>query len=250
MIEVEDRDGVAVVRMAHGPVSAMDVELLEALRDRFRELATGEGPIVVTGTGRAFSAGVDLRRIVDGGEPYVRRFFPLLVDAFVAIVTCPRPVVAAVNGHALAGGCVVACAADRRIMAAGEGRIGVTELAVGVPFPVVALEIVRHVVGSRADDLVLTGRGVLPDEALRIGLVDAVVAPAELDAAARREAGRLGAIPPSTFRHTKGQLRRPMLRLVEEHAASDDPVAEDGWASEEVQAAIAAFAERTFGRRA
>ena len=249
VLEVEEREGVTVVRMAHGPVSAMDDELLTALSDRFGALAEdGEGPIVLTGTRRAFSAGVDLPRIVDGGEPYVRRFFPLLAEAFLAIATCPRPVVAAVNGHALAGGCVVACATDRRLMAAGDGRIGVTELAVGVPFPVAALEIVRHVVGPRADDLVLTGRGVLPDEALRLGLVDAVVPPDELAAAAFDAARGLGRVPPATYRHTKRQLRRPMLERIAAHAAADDAAAEDAWASDDLRAAIAAFAQRTFGR--
>lgn len=250
MIETTTADGTSVVRLAHGRVSAMDVQLLEAIRDRFHAFAAaGEGPIVLTGTGSAFSAGVDLKAIVDRGEAYVRRFFPLLAQAFLAVATCPRPVVAAVNGHALAGGCVLACAADRRIMAAGDGRIGVTELAVGVPFPLAAIEIVRRVAGHRAADLVLTARGVPADEALAIGLVDAVVPAHDLEDAALQESSRLGAIPALTFRHTKMQLLRPMLARIEAHAVDDDVTAHDAWASEDVRTAIAEFAGRTFGRR-
>ena len=101
------------------------------------------GALVITGQGKMFSAGVDLPRLVEGGAAYVREFLPAMNHAFETLFAFPKPLVVAVNGHAIAGGCVMACCADYRIMAREPGRIGIPELLVGVPFPVVPLEIVR-----------------------------------------------------------------------------------------------------------
>ena len=116
---------VAIVSLAHGKVNAMDVELCEAVTARFEALRQGDSTaVVLTAQGSVFSAGVDLKRIVDGGAAYAERFIPALCGMFEAVLFHPRPVVAAINGHAIAGGCVLACAADLRLMADGPGRIG------------------------------------------------------------------------------------------------------------------------------
>src|SRR3954451_8437871 len=154
MIDVEQHGDVAVVRLEHGKVNALDLELLRAISETMREVSTA-GAVVLTGTGRAFSAGVDLRRIVDGGVAYAKEFLPALSEAFLAVFDCPRPVVAAINGHALAGGCVIAAAADVRLMSGGS--IGLTELLVGVQFPTVPLEVSRYAFGVVAARLALTG---------------------------------------------------------------------------------------------
>jgi enoyl-CoA hydratase len=136
MIDLKTEDGIAVVTLAHGKASALDIELCEALTRCFEELRAPEiRAVVLTGQGRIFSAGVDLVRLSSGGTDYVRKFLPVMNRAFDAVFFLPKPLVAALNGHAIAGGCVLACCADRRLMARGGGRIGVTELLVGVPFP-------------------------------------------------------------------------------------------------------------------
>ena len=112
-----------------------------------------EGPIVLTGAGACFSAGVDLRAILDGGATYTDRFLAAVSAAFLAVFDHPAPVVAAINGHAIAGGCVLAMAADVRLMS--TGLIGLSEVAVGVPFPVAALEICRYAMGPSVTRAVL-----------------------------------------------------------------------------------------------
>jgi enoyl-CoA hydratase len=180
VIDLDEIDGVAVVRLAHGKVNALDLELLDRITATFTDLDAGRATaIVLTGTGRAFSAGVDLWRIVEGGDDYVRAFLPALDAAFRAVFTCGKPVVAGLNGHAIAGGAILAAACDHRIMAGGT--IGVTELLVGVPFPPTALEILRHAYGERAARrAVLTGATHPPAEALAAGYVDEVTALAAL----------------------------------------------------------------------
>ena len=103
MIERDLADGVLTLRLAHGKASAMDVELLAAFCDEL-DAAAGARAVVLTGTGSIFSAGVDLFRLTDEGEPYVRRFFPLLTDLIRRLFTFPAPLVVAANGHAIAGG--------------------------------------------------------------------------------------------------------------------------------------------------
>jgi enoyl-CoA hydratase len=211
MLKLEHVEGVTVVRLAHGKVNAMDLELCQAIASTFRELAAGpHRGIVLTGEGPAFSAGVDLWRVVEGGRDYVAAFIPALVDAFTSLLTCDKPVVAAVNGHAIAGGCVLTSCCDHRIMTTGKGGIGVPELIVGVPFPATALGIVDYAVGpQRARQIALSGKVYQPAEALELGLLDELAEPETLVSYAISHAARLATtIPADTFRLTKHHLQR------------------------------------------
>jgi enoyl-CoA hydratase/carnithine racemase len=252
-ISLERAGGTAVLRMAHGRANAIDPELLAALADAVGAAGADGGvdALVLTGTGSVFSAGLDLFRLLDGGAGYVGELLPLLGDTLLRLLRCDLPVVAAVNGHAIAGGCILAAACDRRIMAAGAGRIGVTELLVGVPFPVVPFEILRGVVpASVLGDLVLSGRTVDAEEARRAGLVDEVVAPEALEARALEEAARLGALAPAALRTTKRQLHAPVLEAIARRRPISDAGIQEVWGSPETLARIRAYVERTLRRTA
>ena len=214
-INVEDQDGIAVVRLAHGKVNALDLELLHAITDTFAELDRGDAAAVVfTGDGPAFSAGVDLWRILDGGAAYGREFLPALDAAFLAVFGIGKPTVAAINGHAIAGGAILAAACDQRVMSAGT--IGVTELLVGVPFPTTALDILGYAWGApAARRAVLTGATLRPDEALPAGHIDQIGTISAAIARARRLAG----IPADAFRLTKAQLQAGIPGPVEPRVA-------------------------------
>lgn len=247
MIERSDDGDVAVIRLAHGPVNALDVELCEAVTAAFRGLATDPSrAVVVTGSGRAFSAGADLRRYLDAGEPYVRRFVPALDDLFRSVFELSKPVVAAVNGHAIAGGCVLAACADVTVMAEGRGRIGVPELAVGVPFPRVAVEVLRHAVGDVTARRMMLGAQTYPTgEAVALGVVDEVLPADDLLAAAVARARALAtAIPPDTFALTKAQLRRDARERMDGAGDEAEAVMElwtrraaDGWTASYLKSA-------------
>lgn len=232
VIEREDAGDVAVLRPAHGPVNAMDVELVEEITEVFRRLADDPArAVVLTGSGRSFSAGVDLRRYLADGASYVTAYLPRLSEAFRAVFDLPKPVVAAVNGHAVAGGCVLACCADLRLMADGPGGIGVPELRVGVPFPRSALEILRYAVGAPAAARLVLGAAILrPAEAAAIGLVAEVVEPARLLEQAVAAAADLAEnIPADTFAVTKRQLHRETDERIDAYAADEDPAVEALW---------------------
>src|SRR3954451_216207 len=241
MIHVEHEGDVAVVRFEHGKVNALDLELLRAITTTMGEVSSA-GAIVLTGTGRAFSAGVDLRRIVDGGVAYAEEFLPALSEAFLAVFDCPRPVVAAINGHALAGGCVIAAAADLRLMSGGT--IGLTELLVGVQFPTVPLEISRYAFGTAAARLALTGETFGVDGGFRLGLVDGVVAPDELLPRALSRASALGGISSHVYAATKEQLHRAARERIEERRTVDDRAAAAVWTDGDTLARITSFLGR------
>jgi enoyl-CoA hydratase len=252
MIHREQRASIAILRLDHGKVSALDAELLEELDAALA--AEERGParaLVLTGTGSSFSAGVDLFRVLEGGPVYVRRFLPLLDAALRRLFVFPRPVVAALNGHAIAGGCIIACACDRRILAEGGAKIGVPELRVGVPFPVLPLEIVRFAAASLTlQDLVYGGGTFGAAESLRRGLVDEVVPETELVARAVAAAENLAAIPPVAFALAKRQLRDPVLERVQRLAREMDARILEAWCETETAAAIRAYLDARLGKRA
>ncbi|AHI00495.1 enoyl-CoA hydratase/isomerase family protein [Kutzneria albida] len=249
MISVERDERVAVLRLAHGKVNALDLELLRAITSAMAELRAEDGvdAVVLTGSGRAFSAGVDLRRVLDGGPAYVRQYLPALTEAILAVFDWPRPVVAAINGHAIAGGCVFAAACDLRLMS--QGTIGVTELLVGVPFPAAALEVFRHAAGIAGSELVLSGRTVDPATARAAGLLHAVVEPERLLPEAVSRARQLAAIPRAAYEITKRQLHRPAAELIATGRRLDDPAVEDHWCRPEIIAGIGAYLDRITARR-
>jgi enoyl-CoA hydratase len=249
MIGLTSHGDVAMLTMAHGRANALDLELCTALTARLEEYRQSSAKaLVITGTGRMFSAGVDLVRVVKDGAPYVRVFLPAVSRAFETLFSLLKPVVAAVNGHAIAGGCVIACAADHRVMARDAGRIGIPELLVGVPFPVVPLEIVRFAVAPpHLQSLVYRGATFNPDDALQHGLVDAVVDAERVVDEAIAVARLLASVPSSAFALTKRQLREPVIERIHVGSAIDALVL-DAWASEETLSAIRAYVERTLKR--
>lgn len=246
MIEREPLGGATLVRLAHGKANALDLEFLRDARRTLIALEAEGRPLVLTGTGAIFGAGVDLKRLTDGGAGYVREFMPALSDTLLTLFRFPLPVVAAINGHAIAGGAVIAFACDRRILARGRSRLGVPELQVGVPFPTVPLEIVRATLPSPAlEDAVIHGALWNPDEALAKGAVDELVDAEALMARARECAERLGAIPRSAYRLTKLQLRGPTIERIERVRAQWDAAVNAAWESEEILGAVRAYVAKT-----
>jgi len=230
----------------------MDLEFCETLTARIADCRRDAaiGAILITGQGAIFSAGVDLVRLVDGGAEYVQRFLPALGGVLHAVFACDKPVVAAVNGHAIAGGCILACAADHRLMARGPGRIGIPELIVGVPFPIVPIEIMRFAApADRLQSWIYGGVTFDADNAETRGLVDAAVDAERLFEEARAAAERLSRLPATAFALTKRRLREPALARMAD-AVGRDVEAMDAWQSPETLAAVRGYVARTLRKNA
>ena len=230
--------------MQHGRANALDLEFLKALRT---EIERDARALALTGTGSIFSAGVDLRRLLDEGEDYVGDFLVELDACFRALFAARYPIVACVNGHAIAGGAILAFAADEKIATAAGGRLGVPELLVGVPFPAIALEIVRFAAPRDTwTRLLLRGETPRLAEAADLGLLDEVVDAGELEERAQSRALALSTIPSESFAATKVALRRPAMQRYRDAFAHEDQLREI-WCSDECRAAIQAYVERVLG---
>lgn len=244
MIERNDHDGVTTLRLAHGKAAALDLEFCDGLARAFAEVTASDDTraIVLTGTGSIFSAGVDLFRLVGGGREYADRFYPALSRMLLEFFALPKPVVVAVNGHAIAGGCVLTLAGDYRVMVAGNGRIGVPELLVGVPLPPSVIEAVRFAVPPQhLQMLMYTGRTFGPEDALRLGIIDEIGDEARAVEVARQ----LAALPARAFTLTKRQLRDRTISRAKHYANELDKEVQELWGNPETLDRVRAYLART-----
>jgi enoyl-CoA hydratase len=204
--------------MCHGKVNAMDLELCLALERCFEELDRNPEieVAVLTGNRRVFSAGVDLKRLIAEPLDYVDEFFPAIRRMFFRVFTFSKPLVAAVSGHALAGGCVVASAADYRVLAR-DAKIGMPELRVGLALPTEGIECFRFAVAPHYFQRVVTsGASFSNEQALTAGLADVIAENGDVLPQALAFAAEYRQIPRKVFALTKEQIRRPVLEKIKE----------------------------------
>jgi enoyl-CoA hydratase len=247
MIDIKSNDGIAVLTMNHGKVNALDIEFCDALAARFAELRKSDAKaVVLTGQGKIFSAGVNLVRLSEGGADYIRQFLPVLHRLYDAVFFHPRPVIAAINGHAIAGGAVLACCADRRIMARDSGRIGVTEILVGVPFPALAFEVMRHATPPYFfSETILSGETFAAETACHRGWVNEAVEPALLMERAIAAARALAALSPAAFEQTKRQIRQPVAERLQRSGEATDKAVTEIWTAPATLTYIGDYVART-----
>ena len=222
-MEVEMRDGVALLRMRAPKANAIGQAWLTRMDQLLADLES-RAPVsmVLIGEGKAFSAGLNLPEIIELDRAGLQRFILAFSRTMLRVASIPWPVVAAVNGHAIAGGCVLAMQGDERIMAEGEGRIGLNEIQLGIGLPAIVLETVRwQVPPATLFRIAVEGELVDAHRARSLGLVQEVVAPEQLLPRAHARAQHLGSLPGAAFRQIKHNLRQPAREAVERHAAED-----------------------------
>src|SRR6266508_1677069 len=233
-----ERIGEAMVlRMRAGKANAIGpawLERMEALLDEV--LAARARSLVITGYEGFFSAGLDLPALDALDEQAMGAFMSGFSRTMLRIFELPMPVVAAVNGHAIAGGCVLALQADVRIMADVDARIGLNEVQLGIGLPSLVVERLRCSVPERAlVPLALEGRLSTPRAALELGLVQEVVVASELETSAIARARDLGRAPHAAFAQVKAALRRPALTTLLREQAAETERWLDTWFSPEAR---------------
>jgi len=227
-------DGVHVVTMTSNKVNAMNDDFFSDLQAAIAELQSSEVlPVVLTGAGNCFCAGLDLRELFELDRVTLTSFVDRLDATVLAWLSLPRPTVAAINGHAIAGGCVLALACDVRVSVDRGATIGVNEVQVGIPFPAVPLAVMRHALSpAHAREVLLLGMLYSPEDASARGLVDAVVPPAEV---VRRATAMARALAPDTlgaYAAVKTHLLAPTLAALEETREQVNREFLDVWFSE------------------
>jgi enoyl-CoA hydratase len=214
--EIARRDGLAEIRLTCGKANALNPQSLGALAEAFEAAREADASgVVLTGYDAFFSAGLDLVLLYELGPPAMDAFMQAFDRVMLDVFAFPRPVVAALNGHAVAGGCIVALACDARVVVEGPVKIGLNEVRLGVPFPASALEIARHGLPARSLEEVLYGGELYaPAEARSRGLVDRVTG--DPLAEARALCSRLAGQPRGAFATIKAALKAPALARARE----------------------------------
>jgi enoyl-CoA hydratase len=242
LIDVARRGRVAVVTLRRPPANAMNPELTEEIAAVFQGLRQDASvrSVILTGEGKSFCAGVDLKAVPDFDEADQRRMVHALNSAFYNVYSCPIPVVGAINGHAIAGGLVLALCCDWRIAVNTPFLVGLTEVRVGVPYPVAAMEVTRQELRPDvARRLVLFGQNMPSAAAVEAGLFDEAVDGDALKERALAKADEFAALPRAAFAASKRDLRRSAYEAIEAAIAGAEPLLK-GWLSRETMQAAAA----------
>ena len=245
LVSIESQGEITVLRLDRPPANAINLELARGFEAAF-DAAMADRPraLVLTGRDRFFSGGLDLK-IVPTYTPQQQRDLIRVVNRLIGrLYACPVPLVGGINGHAVAGGLVVALNADYRIGASGDFQLGLTEARVGIPFPAATM-IVLQAELSPVDVRFMTlfSRNFGPDEARARGVLDELQPPASVLERAIEVARDLASIPPDAYRRIKQQVRGAAIARIEQLNATDsDPMLED-WVSPEAQQASASILE-------
>jgi len=206
-ITYTQRDGIAEIHLDDGKVNAMTLAVFEALNAAL-DRAEQERALVVVGRPGVFSAGLNVKVLPGLPAAELRTTLVAFARTLLRVFTFPRPTVAAVSGHAIAGGAILAFACDHRYAASGPFRLQLNETAIGLTLPSWAIVICESVIARRHEaEAMLHARAYAPEEALARGLVDAVVPPDVLLEQAREAAAPLTKLDLPGYAATKARLR-------------------------------------------
>jgi enoyl-CoA hydratase/carnithine racemase len=237
------------LRLARPPVNALNAELLHQLVQAIG-VAGKESAIVITGQPGIFSAGLDVRGMLDLDRERVSAVFGELWRAQRAIASCPVPVVFGLTGHCPAGGTVLAIHGDYRVLALGDFRLGLNEVQVGLfPGPVIHGAF-RRLVGGHGAQLLTRGALIDPAAALRVGLVDELCEASQVATRALEVAREFCALPREPMLRTRTMARQELIKLFGEpaHAMTEDrefgAAGADMWFLPETQARLRAMFTR------
>ncbi|HXU35029.1 MAG TPA: enoyl-CoA hydratase/isomerase family protein [Blastocatellia bacterium] len=247
-IQIEITDNIAVLTIDRPSANAIDLDTAREFADALSSLVERNdiGALIVTGAGKCLSAGLDLKVIPTYDRNQQQAMVMEVNRLFGRLYDLPFPTIAAVNGHAIAGGVILTLACDYRIGAEGDYKLGLAEMRVGVPFPVAALAIVQSELSHRAARLmVLTARNLNPREALSFGVLDELQPPERLLDRAMEVAREMAALPRATYARIKRDLRAHARSRVEDAIENrNEPMLESWLGAETIEAASEALKKK------
>ena len=239
-VRTEDREsGVRILTLDRPPANAIDERLLTDLGAAIVAARSDAAvrAVVLTAAGAFFSGGFDFAA-PQRDDATAPNLYALYRDVHLDLLTLPKPTIAMMNGHSIAGGLVLVLACDYRLGVEGEYKLGLNEVAVGAAFPRAALEIVRlRLPHARVSELIL-GAALYPaSQALRLGVVDELFPPDTFAATVLRRAARLGAFPREAYAHAKAGLVTEAAARIQAESAEEGMATMAAWLAPESRAA-------------
>ena len=178
-VSIEHQNQVAILKLNQGVTNAINGDLVIALDSALKSQAANPdvlGMVLTSSNSKFFSIGLDIPNLIDLGEEDFRSFYQSYNQMCLGMLTTPKPLVAGITGHAIAGGCILSLCCDYRFISEGRKLIGLNEIKLGVPVPYVADCILRKLIGHRlARDVMDSGGFLEPEEAQRLGMVDRIL---------------------------------------------------------------------------
>ena len=215
-IKVTIKDRLAIITLNRGKSNALNREMITELDDILKSIGADPaiGGVMIAGQENFFSAGLDLIELYTYSEEEAKSFWDLFLRFIANITAFSKPMVAAINGHSPAGGCVIAMACDTRVMAEGKFIIGLNEVPVGIIVPHSIFELYSFWIGkANATRSLLEGKLFSPEEALAIGLVDEVVKQESILTAAERRIRKYMAFESNTWQQSKFNIRKDLIAV-------------------------------------
>jgi len=213
-MHVSKEGEIATVTLSRGKVNALNEPMVEELTKSFEDLATDNEvkSIIFTGSGKFFSFGFDVPEFLNYSKSDFIRYLEKFTNFYTYLFLFPKPIVAALNGHTIAGGCMLATACDFRLMVTGKATISLNEITFGSAVLAGSVEMLRYCVGSRnAQSILYSGAMYSAEEACQLRLVDQVSSEEALTEDARKIAQELAQKDSSAFRGIKHLLRKPAV---------------------------------------
>jgi enoyl-CoA hydratase/carnithine racemase len=247
-VELADSGEVAVLKLAHGSANAIDEGFIAELSRGLDAAEKKRAVVLASASDRIFCAGWNLPEVFGFDRERMGRFLDAFEDLVARLFGFETPVVAALSGHAVAGGLILAACADERIAADGRASFGLSEVALGVPVPYGCLEVFRFLLGDRAAErLAATGENQDVASARSLGLIDQIVPPDRLDEAAGQRALALASRPAGAYAAVKRASRQSALsRIAAARPRRRDFL--DQWFGDPSRAAVRAMVEKLAGR--
>lgn len=216
-LSVVSEGGIATVTLSRGKVNALNEQVVTELTDTFEALASDESvrAVIVTGRGKFFSFGFDIPEFLSYPREDFTRYLKAFGQLYSGVFLFPKPVIAALNGHTIAGACMLATACDARLMAGGKARISLNEVTFGSSVFAGAVEMLSFWIGRKnAQHVLYSGALFSAEDALAMGLVDRVTTEEDLGAEALKVAQDLASKDQRAFRSVKWLLRKPIADAV------------------------------------
>ncbi|MFC1540128.1 enoyl-CoA hydratase/isomerase family protein [Gemmatimonadota bacterium] len=237
-VSLRRESGIAVVTMERGKVNALNDEVVGEFRRVFAALAADDetAVVILTSAGSFFSFGFDIPSFLPMPREDFVRFLNGFTDFYRKLFIFPKPVIAALNGHTIAGGCMIATACDCRLMVSGRAKISLNEITFGASVFAGSVEILKFVVGEKnAREIILSGKMYGAEEARELGLVDQVTAPDDLMTAALASAHEYAAKDSQAFAALKLLLCQDTLSRIKAREVESIEAFTDIWYSASTQ---------------
>lgn len=236
MINFEIQDSIAIITLDRGVTNALNLEVVTELSQAFQDSQTDpevRGLVLAASNEKFFSIGFDIPQVFELSKDDFRHYYRTAMQMYMELFTLPKPVVAALTGHAIAGGCILALCCDYRLIAAGRKLMGLNEIKLGVPVPYLADVILQSLVGVRhSRQIVETGEFYESEELFQIGMVDHIHPLEDVLPKAIEKAQALGAMQPEAYRAIKANRTAFVESQILKHREEKEAVFIDCWYSE------------------